>query len=129
MKSLLLDTNSYSEFVRGSHTVLDAITVFDYIYMSVIVIGELYDGFLGGSNFNRNVALLNIFLGKRKVRILGISEDTAKVFGRIKQELKKKGSQIPINDVWIAAQAIEKNATLLSFDKHFTKVSDLKLQS
>ena len=39
--------------------------------------------------------------------------------------MKKDGSPIPINDVWIAAQAMEHGAELLTDDRHFERVAGL----
>ena len=39
--------------------------------------------------------------------------------------LKKDGNPIPANDVWIAAQAMEHGADLLTSDRHFEKISGL----
>ena len=44
-------------------------------------------------------------------------------------DLKKRGLMIPINDIWIAAVAIETGLPLLARDEHFTRVSGLKLIS
>jgi tRNA(fMet)-specific endonuclease VapC len=40
-------------------------------------------------------------------------------------ELKRKGTPIPTNDIWIAAHAMETGADLISFDEHFRYVSGL----
>jgi tRNA(fMet)-specific endonuclease VapC len=47
----------------------------------------------------------------------------------IKAQLQIKGTPIPVNDIWIAAQVIEADAQLVTFDKHFDAISDLSLWS
>lgn len=39
----------------------------------------------------------------------------------MKSELKHAGTPLPINEVWIAAHAIETEVTLISYDNHFQK--------
>jgi len=39
--------------------------------------------------------------------------------------LRKAGTPIPSNDIWIAAHAVESGAELLSFDAHFAAVPGL----
>lgn len=43
--------------------------------------------------------------------------------------LYKKGKPLPINDVWIAASAIQHDLTLVTRDKHFNEISNLKVKS
>jgi len=43
--------------------------------------------------------------------------------------LLKKGKPIPENDIWIAAIAIQQNLSLVTFDKHFSDVEDLQLET
>jgi predicted nucleic acid-binding protein len=39
--------------------------------------------------------------------------------------LQKKGTKIPINDVWIAASCMEVGGTLLTRDRHFEVVDQI----
>lgn len=93
----------------------------------MIVLGELYAGFKNGSKELENKKLLELFLGKSTVRIIDVTEETADIFGVIKNILKNAGTPLPINDIWIAAHAMEFGANLLSFDKHFKQIPGLRL--
>jgi tRNA(fMet)-specific endonuclease VapC len=126
MKKILLDTNAYVAFMKGSPEVLDAIAEADLVLMSVVVLGELFTGFYGGSKFQRNKEQLDIFLEKSKVKLLNVTYETSEVFGEIKNKLKKAGTPIPINDVWIAAQAIETGSKLATLDDHFDRISGIR---
>lgn len=129
MKKILLDTNAYSRLFTRDESVLRALAEANVVYMSVFVLGELYAGFRGGGKERENVKLLKKFLGKPTVEVLNATEDTSKVFAQIKDTLKKAGTPIPINDVWIAAHAFETGAVLITYDNHFQKVADLRLWS
>lgn len=37
-------------------------------------------------------------------------------------QLRRKGRPIPTNDIWIAAQALQTGADLISFDAHFGEI-------
>ena len=49
------------------------------------------------------------------------------IFGWLKYQLKLAGTPIPINDVWIAAHAIETGSMLITFDSHFDRIPGLRL--
>ena len=127
MRSILLDTNAYSNLLRGDQEVLAAIGRADEVLMSAIVLGELYQGFRGGSRYHENARLLQEFMADPIVCELSVSSETSELFGKIKQELKTAGTPIPINDVWIACQCLQSGATLVSNDRHFSVVPGLRL--
>lgn len=129
MNSILLDTNAYTGFINGDMKVYEHITQADIVYMSAVMLGELYTGFYGGSKPDWNSNILHDFLEKQTVRIIDATHKTAKIFGNIKNELRQKAKMIPINDIWIAAHAIETDSTLLTYDKHFSNISNLKIWS
>lgn len=127
MKKLLLDTNAYARLLRGDKAVLEALGRADTVFMSIFVLGELYAGFKGGMRESANRTQLNDFLRRPTVRVLTATQETSDIFGTIKHRLKKSGTPIPINDVWIAAHATESGSHLLSYDTHFAHVIGLLL--
>ncbi len=127
MKKVLLDTNAYTALRRGDEAVLDVLGRADTVYMSAIVLGELHAGFKGGSQEARNRKELEEFNSRPTVRILHVTQETAEVFGTVKHRLKTAGTPIPINDVWIAAQATENGAYLVTYDEHFNSVPGILL--
>ena len=127
MSSILLDTNAYTGLINGDTGILEYMAQADTIYISTVMLGELYAGFYGGSKFEWNCDILNDFLDKDTISIVDVSHNTSKIFGKIKNELRLKGAMIPLNDIWIAAHSLETNSTLLAFDKHFANISELKI--
>jgi tRNA(fMet)-specific endonuclease VapC len=125
MKRILLDTNAYVRYLQGDPNVLRMLSDAESVYMSIFVIGELLTGFKGGAKETRNRNILEEFLGKSTVRILSATMDTAEFFSSIKNELRRAGAPIPINDVWIAAHAMETGSMLVTFDLHFRHVNGL----
>lgn len=126
MKKIVLDTNAYTAFLAGDIRVLQALASAEIVYMSVFVLGELFAGFRSGSREGDNRSLLDRFLRKPPVHVLHASVETANVFGMLKAALKEAGTSLPINDVWIAAHAMETGAVLVSYDQHFEKIIGLR---
>jgi tRNA(fMet)-specific endonuclease VapC len=122
-----LDTNAYTGLLAGDETVLDAISGAETIYMSIFVLGELYAGFAGGAKTMENKEILNEFLMNLTVKILNATSETAAIFGFVKNNLRKAGTPIPINDVWIAAHGLESGSAIITYDAHFQKVPGLRI--
>jgi tRNA(fMet)-specific endonuclease VapC len=127
MKKILLDTNAYIGYLSGDENVLEFLARADIVYISVFVAGELYSGFRGGTKFQQNKIQFENFLTKSTVEFLNASESTADIFGQVKNSLKKAGTPLPINDIWIASQALETGSVLITYDKHFSKIGGLRL--
>lgn len=94
--------------------------------MSTVVLGELLYGFHHGTRYEDNLRRLDGFLSRPEVGVLPVSRQTAEIFGRISTQLRRAGTPIPSNDIWIAAHNVEMEATLLSFDPHFRRVNPLR---
>ena len=127
MKKVLLDTNAYVRFLAGDENVLACLAQADRVFMSVFVLGELFAGFRGGAKEKKNRQILDRFLAKPSVCVLDATRETAEYFGMIKNALKKSAHPIPINDVWIAAHALETGAVLATCDSHFLAVPGLRI--
>ena len=127
MKSVLLDTNAFSALFRGDEEVLKTISRAEHVFASVIVIGELEVGFRGGTRYRENIEILDRFLARPTVETLEVTRETGECLGMIKDALRRKGCPVPVNDIWIAALALQHGIKLLTNDRHFTKVAGLFL--
>jgi len=127
MTKIVLDTNAYSSFMSGDKSVFDYIVESEVIYISTIVIGELFAGFHGGGKVSQNREELRSFLSKEGVEVIDVTVETAEIFGEIKAGLSKKGKMIPLNDIWIAAHSIETGSKLVTYDKHFKTITGLRI--
>jgi tRNA(fMet)-specific endonuclease VapC len=119
---VLLDTNAYSDLRRGREAVVERIRAAEEVLLSSVVAGELLYGFRVGSRFKRNLTELEAFLARPFVRFVPVTRVTADRYARIASTLRRKGTPIPTNDIWIAAHAVETGADLLSSDAHFSHV-------
>ena len=125
MKRILLDTNAYTALLAGDTDVLSVLARAQVVYLSIFVLGEIYAGIKGGTREEDNLRLLEKFLAKPTCELLNAGLTTARIFGQLKDDLKRAGTPLPINDVWIAAHAIETGSTLISYDKHFKAITGL----
>lgn len=126
MRAILLDTNAVTALLQGDQAVKDIMSKAETVYLSAVVIGELEAGFRGGSRYTENLDILNRLLERPSVEVLSVGRETGECFGRIRTVLKAKGTPIPINDVWIASQCMERGAVLVSYDRHFDAVEGIR---
>lgn len=95
------------------------------VLVPTIVLGELYAGFEMGSRGPENVSALQELLAEPFVRELVATAEVARRYGLLVAALRRAGTPIPTNDVWIAACALDAGARLLTSDEHFTRVAGL----
>ena len=127
MTKISLDTNAYSEFMSGNSLVFEYIIEAEEIYLSTVMLGELFAGFKGGKKYSKNREDLKSFMHKDGIKIINVTMETAEIFGEIKSGLTKKGKMIPLNDIWIAAHTIETGSKLITFDSHFKQINGLRI--
>lgn len=94
----------------------------EWLGVPTIVLGELEAGFRLGQSAQRNLDELERFLAHPVVKELPVDREVARVCGEIVAVLRRKGTPIPTNDVWIAACTARWGATLLTYDAHFQAV-------
>ena len=121
----LLDTNIVIALFAQDNNVIEQIRRANEVYIPAIVLGELYYGAYNSSRKDENLDRIDQ-LGL-EVSVLACNKGTAKNYGQIKAQLKRKGKPIPENDIWIAAIAFQYDLTLVARDSHFDNISELKV--
>jgi tRNA(fMet)-specific endonuclease VapC len=122
---LVLDTSAYSHFRAGDSRVLDLIAAAEIVFLPTIVLGELEAAFLLGRRERENRTLLAEFLTEPFVSVLPVTPAVARRYGRLFADLRRAGTPIPINDIWIAAAALDCGGHLLTFDGDFERIASL----
>ena len=122
---ILLDTSAYVGFKRNAVEAVEIIVNAELIVFSPVVMGELMFGFRNGTRFKENMDDLDRFLKHEVVDLLPIGKITSDRYSRITVKLRQQGTPIPTNDIWIAAQAMEQGAELITSDQHFDKINGL----
>ncbi len=128
MNRILIDTNIYSYALRGDPDVAAALRQVAHIGFTAISIGELLSGFKAGRREEENRQELVTFLDSPRVILYSVNEVTAEYYAHILNQLKKKGTPVPTNDIWIAAVAFERGLPLYTMDQHFSQVEGLLLK-
>lgn len=122
---LVLDTSAYSWMRSGDDRVLSLIARAEITIIPVTVLGELEAGFELGNRPQQNRSVLAEFLAEPFVSVRPTTPKTARWYGEILAELRRAGTPIPVNDIWIAATTRDCGGTLVTFDHHFRSVPDL----
>ena len=116
---IAIDTNRYVDFARGLPEAVNRLRAVDRILMPLIVLGELRAGFIGGARAPENEANLVRFMNSPRVDVLLPDEETTHHYARLFHQLRRQGTPIPTNDVWIAALAVQHQLYLFARDGHF----------
>jgi predicted nucleic acid-binding protein len=124
---ILLDTNRYTDLARGVADVVARVVSASEAWLPLFALGELRAGFLGGAQRARNEAALEKFLRWPNTGVLLPDEITTRFYAQVYNDLRRQGTPISANDVWIAALAIQHNLMLDSRDQHFQRVPGLQL--
>ena len=122
---LALDTNRYTDLCRGIASVVEAVERADEVWLPFIVVAELRAGFAVGSQGPRNEAVLRRFLLKPGVAVLYADEQTTHHYANVYRQLRKQGTPIPTNDMWIAALVLQHSLVLCARDAHFDSLPQL----
>lgn len=124
-----IDTNRLTDLLRGDARLAERLGACDEVWVPLMVLGEMKAGFHGGNQRHRNEALLQRFLAKATVSVLLPGRETAEHYARIFVQLKRAGTPVPDNDLWIAALALEHDLTLITRDRHFARIAQLPRES
>ena len=123
--NVALDTNAYSDFMRGDAARVEILRAAHSISMPLIVLAELRAGFAVGNQESANAANLQRFLSRPRVSVLAPDELTTHHYAQLFLQLRSKGASIPTNDLWIASLAIQHSLVLCTSDRHFRRISQV----
>lgn len=123
---LVLDTSAYSHFRAGHPEMLDQLAQATAVVIPVTVLGELEAAFQLGRRARENRLTLTEFLGEPFVTVWPTTLAVARHYGRLFAELKRAGTPIPVNEVWIAAACLDSVGRLVTFDQDFKRIPGLE---
>jgi tRNA(fMet)-specific endonuclease VapC len=126
---VLLDTNCLTDALRQEPAATETVERAVEVWVPFVALAEIKAGFQGGNLRRRahNEALLLRFLGLASVGVLYAEQETTEVYARIFAQLRRAGTPIPTNDLWIASLAVQHQLTLLTRDAHFARVPQVSL--
>ena len=120
-----LDTNRLTDLFQGDAELAEFLATCDEVWIPLIVLAEIKAGFYGGTQQHRNEVLLRKFMAKPTVGMLLPGRETAEQYARLFVQLKRAGTPLPDNDLWIAALALENDLALITRDRHFDNIPQL----
>lgn len=121
---MILDTNALSAVADGDASLEPLLERVSEPCIPVIVLGEYRYGIWQSRERKHYERWLTESLPN--YRILDVDEETAANYASVRAEMKKAGTPIPLNDVWIAALCRQYGFPLLSRDRHFDSVNALQ---
>ena len=122
---LALDTNAYTRLARGDAHIKPLVQTAEEIHVPLVVLAELRAGFACGTLGKKNEATLTRFLNTDRVRVTLPDEQTAHHYANLFAQLRRQGTPIPTNDLWIAALALQHDLVLVTYDEHFKCIPQL----
>ncbi len=125
--TLLLDTSILIDLEKRDKRILEKIeelSMADPAKASITFINyfEFFDGLRLKSQENRRKSIMFI----DKFHFLEPGKTTAQILSDLRHKYEKKGKSFSLSDLIIASQAIENNMTLVTGDKSFEHIEELK---
>ncbi len=120
-----VDTNRYVDLCKGLTGTVALLEEAEAILLPFVVLGELRAGFAYGRRATENERVLRSFLLKDGVRVLFADDQTTHHYAAVFRQLRKQGTPIPSNDMWLAALVLQHNLALHARDRHFDQLPQL----
>lgn len=124
MNRVMLDSNAVSDILNGFISPTHLLE-YDDILLSSIVLGELF--FMVEKSGQKKKNSQNLEMLIRDWSIIPVDELTARYYAKVYASLMSKGRVAKVADMWIAAHAWQYDTALISRDKHFDAIEQIKL--
>ena len=121
---MILDTNALSAWAEGRAAVEAPLRAAGRLVVPSVVLGEYYFGIRQSRHRSRYENWIARYLPLTEIAT--VTSGTADAYADIRLELKRLGTPIPPNDVWIAALARQHGFAVLSNDGHFDVVNGVR---
>ncbi len=122
---IALDTNRYGDLFVGLAQTVELIEHAETVFVPFVVLAELRAGFAFGRRQAENERVLRQFLSRDGIATLFADDQTTQQYATIYRQLRKQGTPIPTNDMWLAALALQHDLALHDRDKHFDHLPQL----
>lgn len=124
---MILDTNALSAYLDRTPDAVEIVSEAHELAIPVIVAGEFAFGAAQSRHREEYERALERMLDRCAVLDIGL--ETARHYAAIRLELKRTGTPIPANDVWIAALSRQHALPVMSRHTHFDSVAGLRRRS
>lgn len=123
MNRYCLDTSAYIEFPRGDPRAVTTIDSASWIGFPTIALGELCTGFSPSRSDEREASRLIDFLAHPVVDAIPVDDAVAHEYGHLVADLRRAGTPLPANNIWIAASAARTSSVVLTRDSQFARIA------
>lgn len=129
----LLDTNACIGLINGDSLLVQrklekALRHYEQVYVSSIVLFELWYGVANSARSEYNSRRLQMFLSG-PIIWLAFDDEDAKIAGSVRADLQARGRPIGAYDLLIAGQALARGLTLVTTNfSEFSRVKGLSWQ-
>lgn len=126
----LVDTDWVIHYMNGMARVIDRVDALgsDGLGLSIVSLAELHEGLVRSRNRPVDERRLRDFL--IGVTVVGLDEETCRIFGRERSRLRAEGNLIGDLDLLIGATALRYGLTVLTNNRrHFGRIEGLAVES
>lgn len=109
--------------MAGVPAVVALIDGADWIGVPAVVLGELRTGIVLATRAQRNEEELQRFLDHPAVSVIDVDDQVSRVYAELVTDLRRAGTPVPTNDVWVAAAAWHAGCAVLTYDAHFKRMT------
>ncbi len=124
INGILADTSVWIEFFKPQSAIgkkLESLIMKNSVWVCGVVLFELVQGVRAEEEKK------NILDALSDLEYAEMTKNLWQKAGELSSSLKKKGLNLPLSDVFIAALAIEHNLQIFTLDKHFEQIPGVKI--
>jgi tRNA(fMet)-specific endonuclease VapC len=122
---IAIDTSRYIDLCRGVSETVELLETAENLVIPFVVLAELRAGFALGRREAENERTLRQLLLKDGVHVAFADDQTTHHYAAVYRQLRRQGTPIPTNDMWVAAVVLQHNLALHARDKHFDHLAQL----
>lgn len=126
----LVDTDWVIHYMNGMRRVIDRVEALasDGLGLSIVSLAELHEGLVTSRDRRADEQRLgDLLIG---VTVVGLDEETCRIFGRERSRLRAEGNLIGDLDLLIGATALRHGLTVLTNNRrHFGRIEGLAVES
>lgn len=129
MASLVLDTSAFSALAEDMADIVAIVdrTSYEVILLPLAADAELRYGYKNGTKEAQNLIRYQAVMQALDITLALPNQQTSELYAELATWTKRHGVATSNNDLWIAATAVQHGAQLLTLDKDFGRIPQVRL--